>query len=127
VTDFLERLLKATNGRTLVLFTSHRMLRDVYARLKPGLEAADICLLGQGIDGSRSRLVEDLQTTERTVIFGATSFWEGVDIPGEQLSCVVIVRLPSSSSRPSWLANRQTSENSSSTASPVLRTSVTPS
>lgn len=93
-TEFLKRLLKTTNGKTLVLFTSHRMLRDVYFQLKPALEEADICLLAQGIDGSRNRLVADLQTEERTAVFGASSFWEGVDVPGEQLSCVVIVRLP---------------------------------
>lgn len=91
---FLAKLLPLTNGRTLVLFTSHRMLRDVYYQIKPELESADICALAQGIDGSRTRLVEDLQTSERTVVFGASSFWEGVDIPGEQLSCVVIVKLP---------------------------------
>lgn len=91
---FLAKLLPLTNGRTLVLFTSHRMLREVYFQLKPELESADICALAQGIDGSRTRLVEDLQTSERTVVFGVSSFWEGVDIPGEQLSCVVIVKLP---------------------------------
>lgn len=90
----LRDLLLTTGGRALVLFTSHRLLRQVYFALKPDLEAADICLLGQGIDGSRARLAEQLKRGERTAVFGAASFWEGVDVPGEALSCVVMVRLP---------------------------------
>ncbi len=90
----LGELLNLTGGRALVLFTAHRLLREVYRRLKPALEREDISLLAQGIDGSRSRLLEDLRAAERTVVLGAASFWEGVDVPGPGLSCVVIVRLP---------------------------------
>lgn len=81
-------------GRTLVLFTSHRSLRQVYHRLKDRYENEDICLLGHELDGSRSRLVEQFMEGQRTVLFGAASFWEGVDIPGDSLSCVIIVKLP---------------------------------
>ncbi|SHE37609.1 ATP-dependent DNA helicase DinG [Desulforamulus putei DSM 12395] len=84
----------AAEGRTLVLFTSHRSLREVYHRLKDPYERADICLLGHELDGSRRRLVEQFMEGKRTVLFGAASFWEGVDIPGEALSCVIIVKLP---------------------------------
>lgn len=90
----IYQLVEVTGGRTLVLFTSHRTLREIYRRLKPRLEALDICLLGHGIDGSRSRILEEFRTTERTVLFGASSFWEGVDVPGEALTCVVMVKLP---------------------------------
>lgn len=90
----LFKLLETAGGRTLVLFTSHRTLREIYRRLKPGLESIDICLLGHGIDGSRTRLLEEFKKDERTVLFGASSFWEGVDVPGDALTCVVIVKLP---------------------------------
>ncbi len=84
----------AAQGRTLVLFTSHRILREVYQRLKEPFEGEDICLLGHELDGSRNRLVEQFREGHRTVLFGAASFWEGVDIPGDSLSCVIIVKLP---------------------------------
>ncbi|BAD40698.1 helicase C-terminal domain-containing protein [Symbiobacterium thermophilum] len=92
--DFLRRFLIQAGGRTLVLFTSHRQLRQVYQALKDDLEAEGLLLLGQGLDGSRSRLVAEFRAGERTVLFGSASFWEGVDIPGEGLSAVVMVRLP---------------------------------
>lgn len=84
----------AANGRTLVLFTSHRSLREVYHRLKEPYEKEDICLLGHELDGSRRRLVEHFINSKRVVLFGASSFWEGVDIPGDALSCVILVKLP---------------------------------
>jgi ATP-dependent DNA helicase DinG len=90
----LKDLIGAVRGKTMVLFTSHRTLREVYGRLKPALEEMDICLLGHNIDGGRSRLLEEFRTTERTILFGAASFWEGVDIQGESLQCVIIVKLP---------------------------------
>lgn len=92
--EFIGQLATMLGGRTLVLFTSHRLLRGVYNRLRPALEEAGLCTLAQGIDGSRSRLVEEFRDKGGSVLLGSSSFWEGVDIPGEGLSCVVIVRLP---------------------------------
>lgn len=94
VQEFLAEFLVAVGGRTLVLFTSHRQLRQVHQELKPDLENQGLLLLAQGVDGSRGRLVEEFKTGERAVLFGSNSFWEGVDIPGAVLSCVVMVRLP---------------------------------
>ena len=90
----IYKLLKVTQGSTLVLFTSHRILRETYSKLKPKLEALDICLLGHGIDGSRTRIMEEFKSNSRTVLFGASSFWEGVDLPGNALTCVIMVKLP---------------------------------
>lgn len=90
----LEELITAIGGKTLVLFTSHRVLREVYGILKAGLEDKDIVLLGHNIDGNRTRLVDEFMKTEKAVLMGAASFWEGVDIPGETLTCVIIVKLP---------------------------------
>jgi ATP-dependent DNA helicase DinG len=94
VQEFLRRFLVAVGGRTLVLFTSHRQLRQVYQALRDDLEEAGLLLLGQGIDGARGKILEEFRTGDRSVLFGSSSFWEGVDVPGEGLSCVVLVRLP---------------------------------
>jgi len=92
--NFLRRFLPRAGGRTLVLFTSHRQLREVYAELKEELEGEGLLLLGQGLDGSRGRLVAEFRAAQNTVLFGSASFWEGVDIPGEGLTTVIMVRLP---------------------------------
>ncbi len=92
--EALYKLLVTTGGRALVLFTSHRILREAYRRLKPSLESQDICLLGHGIDGDRTRLLEEFKRDNRTALFGSLSFWEGIDVPGDALTCVIIVKLP---------------------------------
>ncbi len=94
MTALLAQIVAPVGGRTLVLFTSHKLLQEVYYSLKPFCEKNDICLLAQGIDGSRTRLIEELRSSDRTVVFGSSSFWEGVDVPGQSLSCVIMARLP---------------------------------
>ena len=83
---------RALDGRTLVLFTAHSAMRDVAARLGP-LEESGIAVLTQGVDGSRRALLERF-AAGRAVLLGTQSFWEGIDLPGEILECVVIARLP---------------------------------
>ncbi|XEC92710.1 ATP-dependent DNA helicase DinG [Paenibacillus tarimensis] len=84
-----------TNGRMLVLFTSYRMLRQVYDPLKESLSQSGIQVIGQGIDsGNRTKLTRRFQQQPQSVLLGTSSFWEGVDIPGEALTCLAIVRLP---------------------------------
>lgn len=91
----LSKAAQATKGRMLVLFTSYRMLRQVHEPLKESLAASDITVLGQGVDsGSRSRLTRRFQEAKSAVLLGTSSFWEGVDIPGDALTCLAIVRLP---------------------------------
>ncbi len=92
--DTIYHLVLDTGGRTLVLFTAHKLLRDVYHRIKPRLEDSGICLLGHNLDGGRGRLVDAFIKDGRSVLFGSSSFWEGVDIPGEALVSVIIVKLP---------------------------------
>lgn len=85
----------ATKGRMLVLFTSYRMLRQVYDPLKEQLSTQGITVIGQGMDsGSRSKLTRRFQGQNASVLLGTSSFWEGVDIPGEALTSLAIVRLP---------------------------------
>lgn len=90
VADVARRL----RGRTLVLFTSHRQLRDVYARLKHRRDLDEVLILGQGIDGQRRQLLRAFEGSDRPLLLGTSGLWEGIDVPGAQLSCVMIVRLP---------------------------------
>lgn len=90
----LADLLKATRGRALVLFTSHSQLQHTYRSIARKLEEDDILVLAQGLDGSRRQVLDTFKTQERMALFGTRSFWEGVDVVGEALSCLAITRLP---------------------------------
>ena len=91
VVDVVTRL----QGRTLVLFTSRAQLRTTYHALREPLAAQGIKLLGQGIDEtSRTRLLDSFRRGSRVALFGTNAFWEGIDVVGEALSCVMLTRLP---------------------------------
>jgi DNA polymerase-3 subunit epsilon/ATP-dependent DNA helicase DinG len=90
----LIELVQASEGRALVLFTSHAALRTAYNGIKRPLEEQQILVLGQGIDGAPKHLLQTLKDSQRVVVLGAASFWEGVDVSGEALSLLVIARLP---------------------------------
>ncbi|HYU20604.1 MAG TPA: helicase C-terminal domain-containing protein [Chloroflexota bacterium] len=82
-------------GRTLVLFTSHNQLRTTYQALREALDARKVILLGQRMDGtSRARLLETFKSGPASVLMGTNSFWEGIDVVGEALSCLIMARLP---------------------------------
>lgn len=84
---------QAARGRTLVLFTSHSHLRITAAAIRAPLNRAGIKVLEHGSSG-RHQLLQAFRTDEPTVLLGTGTFWEGIDVPGEALSCLVIVRLP---------------------------------
>ncbi len=88
--DEIEQIVNASHGRAFVLFTSYQQMRQVYESLRKRLEFP---MLLQG-DGPRTALIEAFRATPGAVLFGTSSFWQGVDVQGEQLSCVVIDRLP---------------------------------
>jgi DNA polymerase-3 subunit epsilon/ATP-dependent DNA helicase DinG len=90
----LVPLVRAIQGRTLVLFTSYHQLRATQRAIARALAKADISVLAQGGGASRTQLLEDFRTTERSVLLGTRSFWEGIDVLGPALSCLVIARLP---------------------------------
>jgi DNA polymerase-3 subunit epsilon/ATP-dependent DNA helicase DinG len=94
VQSALIDLVKASEGRALVLFTSHAALQTAYHGIKRPLEEQEILVLGQGLDGAPRQLLSVLRENNRVVILGAASFWEGVDVTGEDLSLLVIARLP---------------------------------
>jgi len=106
-------LLRATQGRALVLFTSLSQLNATYRAITRPLEEDGIIVIAQNLDGSRRQVLETFKTQERTVLLGTKSFWEGVDVVGEALSCLVIARLPFSvPSDPIFAARSETFEDS---------------
>jgi Rad3-related DNA helicase/DNA polymerase III epsilon subunit-like protein len=94
VEEVIASVAGRVGGRTLVLFTSHRQLRDVHAALKHRVDLDEVLILGQGIDGQRRQVLKSFEEAERPLLLGTASFWEGIDVPGERLSCVIMVRLP---------------------------------
>ncbi|RDI43020.1 ATP-dependent DNA helicase DinG [Falsibacillus pallidus] len=95
ISNYIIGLAQATKGRMLILFTSYDMLKRTYNLIKDSGILEDFILMAQGISGgSRTRLTKNFQKFDKAILFGTNSFWEGVDIPGEDLSCLVIVRLP---------------------------------
>jgi len=94
VERILIDLCRATQGRTLVLFTSHNQLQATARAIAGPLEHAGILVLEQNEGGSRRQLLEGFRASERAVLLGTRSFWEGVDVPGQALSSLVITRLP---------------------------------
>jgi ATP-dependent DNA helicase DinG len=86
----IRKLLEITRGRAFVLFTSYAQMNDVYQRLLGELEFP---MLRQG-DAPKTALLEEFRLTPNAVLFATSSFWQGVDVQGDQLSCVIIDRLP---------------------------------
>ena len=87
-------LCKATRGRALVLFTSYAQLKQTAQAVRDPLRRAGIEVYDQLDGSSRSTLLESFKTSEGGVLLGTKSFWEGVDVPGEALSVLVLTKLP---------------------------------
>ena len=90
----MGQLVRASQGRAFLLFTSQRTLHDILDRLDDPLTQEGYNLLVQGQDVGRTELLRRFRTTDRAVLFGLRSFWEGVDVAGEALSLVAIDKLP---------------------------------
>ena len=88
--ECIRRVLQLSRGRAFCLFTSYAQMRSLYERLLPVL---DFPLLLHGT-APRKALLEEFRATPNAVLFGTSSFWQGVDVQGESLSCVIIDRLP---------------------------------
>jgi ATP-dependent DNA helicase DinG len=88
--DEIIRLVKLSRGRAFVLFTSHQQMRALYDRVSFEVEFP---VLLQGT-GPRNALLDEFRRTPNCVLFATSSFWQGVDVQGEQLSCVIIDKLP---------------------------------
>lgn len=90
----LVQLCKTSGGRTLVLFTSYAQLKRTSKYISGPLAQSDITVYEQGEGASPNALLESFKSSDRAVLLGTRSFWEGVDIPGNALSVLVIVKLP---------------------------------
>jgi ATP-dependent DNA helicase DinG len=88
--DEITRLLEISQGRAFVLFTSYAQMKDLHERVSGRLSFP---FFMQGT-APRSILLDRFRTTPNAVLFATSSFWQGVDVPGAQLSCVIIDKLP---------------------------------
>jgi len=95
IANKIIQIADVTKGRMLVLFTAYEMLEKTYYIVKAAPKMERFLVIGQGISsGSRAKLTKNFKQHNQAILFGTSSFWEGIDIPGEDLSCIVIVRLP---------------------------------
>ena len=90
----IKYYLKLTHGKAFVLFTSYKMMDEVYDAVALDLEEIGIDTFKQGGDLSRTAMLQAFREDTDSVLFGTSSFWEGVDVRGESLSSVIITRLP---------------------------------
>ncbi len=90
----IEEYVDVTKGRAFVLFTSYQMLREVARRMTPWFISRNYGLFVQGDDMPRTLLLERFKADPAGVLFGADSFWQGVDVPGDALQNVIITKLP---------------------------------
>jgi DNA polymerase-3 subunit epsilon/ATP-dependent DNA helicase DinG len=81
-------------GRTLGLFTGYGALRRVRDLVGRRLAGSQISVVAQGLDGTRRQLLASFVENPRTVLLGTSTFWEGIDVPGDALQCVIIAKLP---------------------------------
>lgn len=94
ISELVFSLAEITKGRMLILFNSYQMLKDTYHLLQE-LFQDDYVLIAQGISsGSHEKLKKHFQHTDQAILLGTHAFWEGLDIPGDDLKCVIIARLP---------------------------------
>ena len=90
----LINLCKASGGRIMVLFTSHSAVQSTRSGIKDTLEMEGFKVLAQGIDGTPANLQASFLENPNAILLGTSSFWQGVDIPGDALKVLVVARLP---------------------------------
>ena len=91
---WIEHFIKQTHGKAFVLFTSYKLMQEVADRMQSFFHRLKIELFVQGTGTPRSTMLEKFKGDTDSVLFGTDSFWQGVDVPGEALSNVIITRLP---------------------------------
>jgi ATP-dependent DNA helicase DinG len=97
IASMIERVpfhVRRTEGRAFVLFTSRKTMEEVAEGSRAEIERAGIRLLVQGRDKPRSALLDEFRRGQPAALFGLASFWEGVDVPGSELTHVILTRLP---------------------------------
>jgi ATP-dependent DNA helicase DinG len=91
---WIEHFVTETHGKAFVLFTSYKLMQEVAQLMQPFFDRLDLACLVQGTGTPRSTMLEKFKDDVNSVLFGTDSFWQGVDVPGEALSNVIITRLP---------------------------------
>jgi ATP-dependent DNA helicase DinG len=91
---WIEHFIRMTHGKAFVLFTNFKLMLEVAARMEPFFEKLGVECFVQGTGTPRSLMLEKFKNDIDSVLFGTDSFWQGVDVPGESLSNVIITRLP---------------------------------
>ena len=91
---WIEHFVKQTHGKAFVLFTNYKLMQELGERMQPFFDKLGIALFVQGTGTPRSTMLEKFKEDVDSVLFGTDSFWQGVDVPGEALSNVIITRLP---------------------------------
>jgi len=94
IAGVLEELFLAVGGQVLVLFTSRAQMKEIAALLRPDCDQNGFNLLVQYEDGEFNHLIDEFIHSPKAILMGVETFWEGIDLKGEVLKCVVIVRLP---------------------------------
>lgn len=91
---WIEHFIRMTHGKAFVLFTSYKLMQEVAELMQPFFDKLGIACFVQGTGTPRSTMLEKFKEDVDSVLFGTDSFWQGVDVPGEALSNVIITRLP---------------------------------
>jgi ATP-dependent DNA helicase DinG len=91
IIEHIKEIISHAQGRSFILFTSYEMLNAVYEKIKDNM---DTCTLFKQGDKPRYQLIEEFKIGYKPVLFGTATFWQGVDVPGEALKCVIITKLP---------------------------------
>ena len=91
---WIEHFIRMTHGKAFVLFTSYKLMQEVAELMQPFFDQLGIACFVQGTGTPRSTMLEKFKEDIDSVLFGTDSFWQGVDVPGEALSNVIITRLP---------------------------------
>lgn len=94
LSDQIKEINMYSEGRMLVLFTSFETMRAVAQSLAPFTDEYGYLLRVQEVGSDREEIIQQLKTHSRTIVLGCTSFWTGVDVPGDALTVVVIAKLP---------------------------------
>ncbi|MGG0178279.1 ATP-dependent DNA helicase DinG [Gottfriedia acidiceleris] len=91
----IRKIVSEIKGRTLVLFTAFDLLKQTYDQLIQDLDSLNSSVLAQGVSpGGKQKLIKQFLQSKQTILLGTNTFWEGIDLPNEELDCLIIVRLP---------------------------------
>lgn len=94
VSEQIKKIIKISEGRAFILFTSYKLMNDVYDLIIETLNDWEYPAFRQSSNCSRDKLIQQFLDNKNSILFATESFWQGVDVPGEKLSCVIIPKIP---------------------------------